>query len=315
MKAKLRILSVAAAAMVVISAATGAAYAVPTTQPAVFKIDGTADAVLISEAPIGHGAWVASWAVGQATVKVAGMPGLTVHVDAAHAADPTGSVAVSVTARHIDRTTMLAQRTSYTAGGYLAYDEALAAGFTPGEASNVVQVHAVGPSYAPGDIYDSWCVDTTGDSGYAWGHGCVVQKIIQMNGGDWYLGDQISGTANDQSGFNTGNSLEAFRVRDDYPSGNTVVQYNPTGTVSTGSCTTFTPSLTYDGVTVSASANLCADNEQPSFNGSIGYGAKWNGCDGFEQDEGVSAVSVIHSPSGASVSATLYVTIWWGSFC
>jgi len=128
------------------------------------------------------------------------------------------------------------------------------------------------PFYNNGDIINSWCVNTSGDGGTAWGHGCITQKMMQQNGGDWYIGDSITGSGNDNNGA-TGNSLTGLQVRNDYPSGNTVVQYNPSGTITRGSCSNFNPGLSWNGISVSASATICPSNEQPAFNGNTGFGA------------------------------------------
>ncbi|MGC9670962.1 hypothetical protein ACNTMW_30995 [Planosporangium sp. 12N6] len=247
------------------------------------------------------------------------MPGLTVQVDASLADNPVGAITAAVKTPSKTKGQLAAARTTYVANGSLAADEARAVGFSDAEVDDMVQPHAVAPALAPGDILDSWCVDVSGDvkdgKAYAWGHGCNVRKVMQMNGADWYVGDQISGTANDTGNFTTGHALTNFRLRNDWDSGNTVVQYSPTGVVNTSSCGTFNPSLTFDKVTVSASSQLCADNLQPTFNGSFGFGAKWNGCNAFNYNQGVAAVDVVHSPPSASLGATLYATIWWASLC
>jgi hypothetical protein len=284
-------------------AAAGPAEAATPAHSRQFHVLGAANVEFLGEHSIGSGSYVASWLVDGSKITVAGPAGLTVRVSAAAASAASGSVTASVTAPSRPKAQSLAELATTPTSAQSIRNDAYAVGYTPAQAARVSPATA-------GAIYDGWCVDVYGDSNHAHGHGCIERIIIQQNGGDWYLGDEISGTGNDTG---SSNSLTGFQVRDDYPNGNTIVQYSPSGTVNRSSCGTFNPSLTYKAISISSSSDVCADKVQPALNGSRGYGVHWSGCDGFDEAEGLSSVSVVHSPSGASVASTLNATVWWAS--
>lgn len=154
-------------------------------------------------------------------------------------------------------------------------------------------------------IYDSWCVSVSGDSNRAYGHVCDVEKVMQQNGGDWYIGDEVTGTGRD-----TGNGLYSFLGADFYGSGNTLVKWAPSGTLHPSTCNTVTFGLSYGAASVSSTATLCPDTIDPVLNAyGPGFGEFWHG--NTKSYVGLNPVDVIHDPPGASPSGSLHVYIHW----
>ena len=283
------------------------AQAAPKVHSKVFTLQTPAkDVRLLSEQQIPGGDWTASWIVQGETVKVAAPAGSTVVV-----AQPDGksaSAMVRTPAQSKQGTSLKSLAAAYAAAGKSVVQDAMAVGYTQAEAEALVG--GVHPAYSPGDIISSPCASVTGDGGDAWGRACDVQKMMQDNGGgNWYVGDQVTGSGNDTNGRN---SLSGLAADVNYGSGNSIIQWQPNSTVSTGSCTTRGYSLSYNYVNVSTSSTVCPDRMDPDGPSNTRFGGHWSGCDRWGADtEGVNSVDVVWNPSSALSNPGLSVKIWW----
>jgi hypothetical protein len=137
--------------------------------------------------------------------------------------------------------------------------------------------------------------------------------MIQDNGGgNWIIGDEITGSGNDTGpwGWNTLTNLTAYV---NYGSHNTIVQWRPNSAIPEGSCSTVSLGLTYAGVSLSDSSTVCPDVLSPyGTNTSNKFGSSWSGCDWDMITEGVDSVDVDNNPWNASDWPNLTVSISWG---
>ena len=186
------------------------------------------------------------------------------------------------------------------------YEDALAVGFTKTEALNILRsAHVSLSQVVPDSILASPCANVSGGGGSS--KSCTVETGIQTPAnGDWYLGNQISTTGQDD-GFS---ELDILSGWTSYPSGNTTVEWNPQSYTSEGNCKTVTWSLGFDGIGISESGSVCPSAEEPT---SGDNGGKWFGCDGAP--EGAPAVNVDHSPAGTSDAVTANVKMGWALGC
>jgi hypothetical protein len=161
---------------------------------------------------------------------------------------------------------------------------------------------------APGDYFNSGCVDVSGNSNQAHGHACIGQKLMQANGADWYVGDEITSTGWDSDYWWLLTGLQAW---DQYGANNTIFSYSPSSQQYPSGCSNVTYSLSYNGVGVSATNALCPNRLDPKFWGSTGFGTNWTGCANVNQTVGAPSVDVDHNPPNASEYASINVYIWW----
>src|SRR5262249_59777331 len=97
-------------------------------------------------------------------------------------------------------------------------------------------------------------------------------------GGDWHLVDKITGSSSVAGGALL--PLYSSYGGDSYASGNTMVQWAPTGSYHPSSCQTYTASLTYGAASVTAPATFCPDR-MDIYTGNLGgEGIEefWHGC-------------------------------------
>jgi hypothetical protein len=169
------------------------------------------------------------------------------------------------------------------------------------KAGDAAASDAVAAASAP--IVNSPCLSLDGDGGHATSRFCDVQRKVQANGTDWYLGDEGSGTARD-----TNNKLKQFRGNTAYGSNNSIVQWRPTGRVDLGSCTTKTFTIDFNGYAVTSSVQSCPNHLDP-YLGDLHFGINWTGCN--HNYDGISPVDIDHSPPSASAAITVDVKIAW----
>jgi hypothetical protein len=280
--------------------------------------DGKAATVLWQRA-IAGGDVVESWRVGDVFVTAAALPRSIVTVSSMGDPGGPGGAGASVTLPAIDKNgpnaaALAVQR--YASSGRSVQSEALAVGFSATEIETALPSlpshflrRGSSATVSPGQIYNSGCVDVAGNSNQTHGHACIVQKLMQDNGGgDWYVGDEIT-----SSGWGTDYwwKLSGLQAWDQFGANNTIVQYSPQSTQHPSACGTVTFSLAYNGIGVSASSNVCPDRLDPKFWGSTGFGTNWTGCAPVNYVESAPGVDVDHNPWNASQYASINVYIWW----
>lgn len=245
----------------------------------------------VGEIRHGDGTVTATWAAPGSKVRVTGSPGATVVVRRSTSKD-----LLTV----IRPTRLSKQQTLAAVATYRAHHRSPAADAAHNAGSPAPTVPTSASS-----IYDSWCVDVYGDSNRAKGHVCNVESILQQNGSDWYLGDEVTGTGHDGS-----RGLFSFLGADFYGSGNTLVKWAPSGTVRPSACNTVTYGLTWGAASISSTATLCPDKIDPVLNAyGPGFGEFWHGSTtGYV---GLNPVDVIHDPANASPTGSLHVYIHW----
>jgi hypothetical protein len=284
------------------------AQAAPTVHSKAFTLQTPAkDVTFVGEEQIPGGDWTASWTVNGETVKVAAPAGSTVIV--AQTGGRSASALVRTPAQSKRGTSLKSLATAYAAAGKSVVQDAMAVGYSSAEAQALAG--GVRPAFKPGDIISSPCASVTGDGGDAWGRACDVQKMMQDNGGgNWYVGDQVTGSADNS--WNSLYDITGLAADVNYGSGNSIIQWQPNSTVSTGSCTTRGYSLNYNYVNVSTSSTICPDRMDPDGPSNTRFGGHWSGCDKWGSDtEGVNSVDVVSDPSNATANPGLGVTIWW----
>lgn len=150
----------------------------------------------------------------------------------------------------------------------------------------------IAPNIANGTILATPCITPSGNGGRF----CDVITVVKDNGGgDWYVGDQLTGTASAQLLF-WGNI--------DRGTGNSVIQWNPTSTIIPNVCKPYTFSAGVSGgSSVSTTGTLCPDSVDPTL-GSDGrsYGLVWHHsfvCCGY-YSAGLAGVDIFHSPPAAA---------------
>jgi hypothetical protein len=253
------------------------------------------------------GTATARWRAPDGTsISVNGMPGATVRLRSVPGKH--GGVTVEVHSRAINKNNAaaVAKQLSAFAGGHRSiYTDALRTGMSPAQARSTTRDVTTRAS-----IYNSFCINLKADihSGvaYATEHFCDVQYLDQANGGNWYLSDSMSGTGRD-----TYWSLYQEKGANYYGSGNSVINWNPTGKVSRGSCGNVTFSVAYSGFSVSSTADLCPSYIDPWLNPKgPGFGEIWYGS--THDYVGLNPVDVIHDPPSASPALNLLVAEVWG---
>jgi hypothetical protein len=240
------------------------------------------------------------------TVTVNGMPGGTVQLRSAPGKH--GGITAEVSSGAINKNNAAAvakQLSAFKRGPQSIYTDALSTGMSPAQAASISsQVIPAAP------IENSLCINLNADihSGkpFATEHFCDIQYLDQASGANWYLSDEMTGTGRD-----TYFQLYQEKGANYYGSGNTVVKWDPTGKVNRSSCGAVTFSLTYNGVGVSSTADLCPNYIDPWLNPKgPGFGEIWYGS--THDYVGLNPVDVIHDPPAASPALHLLVAEVWG---
>ena len=284
-------------------------------------------ATVLWQKTIAGGDAAVAWKIGDSTVTAAALPGATVTVTIYGGNGQAGGAEASVSLPPVDKTRKdAAERATYdyAASGRSVQSEALAVGYSAVEAAQISPQLSGSPTAATtsdsvsqaastlvGTIIGSACANVTGDGGHAYGKACIIQTLMQQNGLDWYIGDEITSSANDSGSFWKLTGLQAW---DTYGSGNTIVRWKPSATYNASACSNVTYSLSYNGIGISASDIICPDRVDPKFWGNYGYGTNWTGCDVHQYVEGAPSVDLDHNPPNASPSVTVHVYIWWNCF-
>ncbi|MDT4990625.1 MAG: hypothetical protein QOH97_517 [Actinoplanes sp.] len=287
---------------------TAAAAAAP-TRPAMSMnmVTGIKGMALKSIVDHGDGSMTAKWAApaGEA-VTVTGTPGAT--VSATQATTPTGGEEMyfEVTMPPIDKTdaaAVAAATAAFKTGKRSVLRDAANTGIATSEVASLAAASA--------PIYDSWCVDVKLDNEHK-EHFCDVREKVQDNGGgDWYMGDEMSGSVQ-RTGYEW---LYSSYGGVAYPSGNTMPKWAPTGELHPSACGENTAKVGYQGVELSSTTTICPDKIDPLTNNLGGSGLEefWHGCD--DGTIGLNPVDVIHSPPSASLSAKLKGYIHMEQYC
>ncbi len=150
-----------------------------------------------------------------------------------------------------------------------------------------------------------WILHANG--GQATGRACDIQTLVQQNGGDWYIGDSITSSGHNGTWWNNLTRLDA---NDNYVKGNSIVEWQPSGFVNTGSCQTYNESVGWNGIGVGSSQTVCPSGIGPEWSDpTTGSGAEWRGCSGNTQS--APDVDIIHSPPNVSDSITVSLGLTW----
>ncbi|WP_370100437.1 hypothetical protein [Streptacidiphilus sp. MAP12-20] len=278
-----------------------------------FNITGLSGATFQAEHQLPGGYWTAQWKVQGHTVKVAALPGSTVVLKQTH-----GKVSAQVNTPNLKTTFHGDGRAAafgYMASGASVIANAEAVGFTPAQAAKIAASAAPKGRIMPldtsvGGIIQSPCASVSGDAGNAWGQTCDIQKMLENDGGgNWYVGDQVTGSGNDPDWYA---SLSGLAADINYGGGNSMKQWDPSGYRDAGQCGTLSTSASWNGIGVSASSPLCPDHIDIDGRATAqNYGSHWSGHDTGNRTEGVASSDVVYSPGNASSNPGLTVSIWW----
>ncbi|HET7476137.1 MAG TPA: hypothetical protein VFJ97_08970 [Dermatophilaceae bacterium] len=164
-------------------------------------------------------------------------------------------------------------------------------------------------AWATATAYDSWCTDVSANGGDQTAHGCIIRYLDYSSGGLRYWTHKQKVTAKDDSFWMVMSSTTQRYIA---PTGNSVVDWDPWQTQSTGDCRTFTLGATdpKTGVSASYSGTVCPDKFGPSFSDSNrGYGSYWGGTS--NDYVGAHSISVVKTSPGYSSNGTLKVAMTW----
>jgi hypothetical protein len=272
------------------------------------------------ESPLSNGDYVATWQTPSESVTVAAPSGSTVTLVATGPGTAEAGVTLPMPAQELKRTS--ADPLSPAAS---VVPDAVAVGFTPAQVQKLIPAAtsavrpaaASGATWRPGQIMATPCVRITGDNGHAYGRACDTQRFVQDLGHlHWIFGDEVTGSGNDPCCVNGTADLTRLDAWVSYGAHNTIFKWKPNATIHEGQCTTWTASLSYNGVGLSAQQVICSDRLDPIYtNTSTKFGSAWTGCDSAGNVEGVDSVDLVDSPSTASERVTLWTGIGWASSC
>jgi hypothetical protein len=170
------------------------------------------------------------------------------------------------------------------------------------------------PARADAYIYTSWCAGYY-PSGGGWITACDLEYMVQNNGGgDWYLADQVTTSAN-------ASGLHYYSTDLSWPTNNRFVQWNPSSPTSVGGCQTVNEAVSYDGFNVGTQYQVCSETVTPTVynNGApwflmtssnaCGWIAFWDTCPSGSQ--GYDTSDIVHSPPSAAYDPLLSVQMQW----
>jgi len=171
-----------------------------------------------------------------------------------------------------------------------------------------------------GSYFHSACTQVTGDAGYASIYACINQRLLQDNSAGTYVGDAITSSAADSDAWDSLTSAygrETYTYTGSYGT-HTLVQWNPSSTVSVGNPTQVTYGVSQGGIGISATNTLYPGSLQPNildWNGSAytGFGTTWTGCSQYGTVSTPSA-DMMKVSSGGDIYSHLTDGIGW-YFC
>ena len=145
------------------------------------------------------------------------------------------------------------------------------------------------------------------NGGQATGRACDIMTLVQRSGENWYIGDSITASGHNGTWWN---NLTKLNASDNYVKGNSVVEWQPSGFVNTGSCQTYNESIGWNGIGIGSTQTVCPSGLGPEWaNPTTGSGAQWTGCSTNTQS--APAVDVIHSPPNASDAMYVRINLAW----
>jgi hypothetical protein len=257
----------------------------------------------------GDGSVTSTWSAptGEA-VTVTGRPGATVKAEKKATGRQGAEMTVEVTLPPIDKNSdaMSKAIASFASGRRSVKRDAAHTGIPESE----VSTNTVHTMDAP--IFDSWCTDYRLDDHHA-EHFCDIRRKVQDNGGgDWYLGDEMTGTTTNTGGWHLYSSYGGIV----YPAGNEMVLWKPNQTIYPSACGKDTQKISYNGVELSTEATVCPDKIDPIPSGFGGPGIEvfWHGC-ADQQSIGFDPIDIVHNPPGKSTQATLKAYVHTEAFC
>lgn len=178
----------------------------------------------------------------------------------------------------------------HTKSASRGYGRAVGA-FAAANAASKVQARTVVPMTSQ---LPSICANVQAAGKGTSGAFCDYRQLISSDGSDWYVSDQMTGSA-----FH----IFLFEGHISYSTGNQLVQWSPNAAFSDSSCTTRTWSVSAFGVGVSESSQDCpgAYTVELNNNTSSGpyYGQRFSNTAGTNST-GISAVDIDHSPANSN---------------
>jgi hypothetical protein len=161
-----------------------------------------------------------------------------------------------------------------------------------------------------GTYLGSPCVSiTSANGGQATGKACDMMSLLFTtdNGNNWFISDSINASGHNGTWWN---NLTKMYANDNYVGGNNIVEWQPQGFVSTGSCTSYNEGINFFGATVGATQTVCPSGLGPQWSDpTTGAGAQWTGCSGNTQ--GAPSVDVLNSPPGVSDAMQVRLGLSW----
>ncbi|OLZ59438.1 hypothetical protein AV521_45225 [Streptomyces sp. IMTB 2501] len=244
----------------------------------------------------------------------AGTPGVTVHLHNGNTAHG-GYGAMTVTFPKTDKKAGSGADLirAYRAAGRSTYTDALNAGIPQASANAQLgkyrTVKGVVPHDISGSYYQSGCLQPS-RLYYVYGvWGCFTRKLIQTNGSDWYVGDDLVATEN--PGVFYPNTLYILMW---YGSGNTVVNYTPAPGSTGCHDATWSGSLSYRGASLGYSeTNKVCSGSTAVIHDSSHWGLDWIDNAPYwsaPPQESIEEIGVVHSPPWASIGNSDLELAW-----
>ncbi|MEZ0095217.1 hypothetical protein [Streptacidiphilus sp. EB129] len=202
---------------------------------------------------------------------------------------------------------------AYRAAGRSTYTDALNAGISKAAANAQLgkyrTVKGVVPYDISGSFYQSGCIQPSGPRDVIGVWGCFTRRLIQTNGSDWYVGDDLVATEN--PGLLQPNTLYILMW---YGSGNTVVNW--TAAPGSTGChdATLSGSLGVGSIGLGYSeTNKVCSGSTSVIHDSAHWGLDWIDNSAYwvtPPQEQIEEIGVVHSPPSASIGNSALELAW-----
>jgi len=312
-RTKARVVSVGAALVMAVGAAVPANAGAPPSG-AIALVGRTPGLVPVGEVATGHGTVVATFRGSLGTVRVAGLPGAAVAIQALPP-DARGHGAILI---GLSAGASKSHRAGPSQAAILA-DLGIAPGGASGTATGLTAQASAAPVPAGGIPWASTCINVNVLGGAIQGAGCNNVYKKHTSGGDWYLSNEYWASASLTTWQGPlGLHLQGVAFETTWHPGNTIYGVAPTTTQPFGACTpwTVTASGTNNGITIGGSitGQICPSTLGPwNLRLASTYptsGALWTGnVQGVANYQGAEGVQLVHSPPGVEANWDDYYLI------
>ncbi|TYK53407.1 hypothetical protein [Actinomadura decatromicini] len=271
---------------------------------------------LVSEHGNRDGSITSRWTSDNGTgFTYAGTAGVTVHLrsgQSSHGRYGSMTVTFPKTSKKPGSASKLVR--AYRSAGRSTYTDALNAGIPRAEANaKLRKFRPTGGATAysmSGTYYQSGCLQPSNPRDVRAVWGCFTRNLLQTNGSDWYVGDDLIATENPPV-ILFPNSLYILMW---YGAGNTVVNYTPAPGGTGCKQATWSGQLGFSNtsLTYSETNNICS-GYTAVIHDAAHWGLSWidnNSHLNLPPQETIEEIGVVHSPPSASIGNSDLELAW-----